>query len=100
MALKLTFLSYEHKIVGTKASQPSPETGGGILADEMGLGKTLTTISMIIRTAGDAKAFAANKGDFGDARAENLDSNQYLASRSTLVVCPSPCKSLSPFYRL
>lgn len=75
-----------------KTSQPPSENGGGILADEMGLGKTLTVISAIIRTAGDAKSFVERKEG---TPPENLDTSQHLASRSTLVVCPSPCELLS-----
>jgi SNF2 family DNA or RNA helicase len=74
-----------------KTSQPPSENGGGILADEMGLGKTLTVISAIIRTAGDAKSFAERK----EGTPENPDTSQHLASRSTLVVCPSLRELLS-----
>jgi SWI/SNF-related matrix-associated actin-dependent regulator of chromatin subfamily A3 len=68
------------------------ETGGGILADDMGLGKTLAVISTIIRTANEAKSFAEKQNNTLHQSRGHNESSKYVASRSTLVLCPSPCK--------
>jgi hypothetical protein len=87
----LTFTSYEHLITGSKVTNCPVETVGGILADDMGLGKTLTMISTIVRTADTARLFAQNSEKSSEI---NGGEHSKVASRSTLVIIPSPCESL------
>jgi SWI/SNF-related matrix-associated actin-dependent regulator of chromatin subfamily A3 len=68
------------------------ETGGGILADDMGLGKTLTVLSTIIRTANEAKAFGEKRPRLLPQVKGSDDPISNITSKSTLVLCPSPCK--------
>lgn len=86
------YSSYEHKILGSKASRVPVETGGGILADDMGLGKTLTVLSTIIRTANEAKAFAEKESNLLHQQKGCNGPMGNITSKSTLVLCPSPCK--------
>ena len=69
------------------------ETVGGILADGMGLGKTLTMISTIVRTAEAARLFAENDGDVSETKSDEV---RRVASRSTLVIVPSPREFHAP----
>ena len=60
---------------------------GGILADEMGLGKTLTTISLISERP---YIYNANKiEDNFHYETKNIGGNEYLVTKSTLILCPS-----------
>ena len=79
-----------HTVVGTRHSEPDPDTVGGILADEMGLGKTLTMLASIIDSITHACEFAAAPpGRRGERRV-----------KCTLVVVPSvrryTCINVSP----
>jgi SWI/SNF-related matrix-associated actin-dependent regulator of chromatin subfamily A3 len=86
--------SYQHSITELKTTLCPIETIGGIIADDMGLGKTLTVISTIIRTAHEAKLFAASEDDPVEAPGtkEIMKSPSQILSRSTLVIVPSSCK--------
>jgi hypothetical protein len=54
----------------------------------MGLGKTLTMLAAIIRTAGTAKEFSHGISNDFHLGVEQ----EFIPSRATLVVVPSPCK--------
>jgi len=60
---------------------------GGILADDMGLGKTLVILSTIAGSLGRASDFVSK------SQRKDHGTLPLVASRSTLVICPSSCKS-------
>jgi SWI/SNF-related matrix-associated actin-dependent regulator of chromatin subfamily A3 len=68
----------------------SRDARGGILADDMGLGKTLVILSTVAGSLSRANAFVSrNKG-------QAPGSSAVVASRSTLVICPSSRMSYLP----
>ena len=87
-------------ITGDKTEAIPNETGGGILADDMGLGKTLSVISTIIRTASAALSFAHDEVDHRIASNDTLKKLSRIKSRSTLVLVPSPCRFIFPYFFL
>ncbi|KAK0669910.1 SNF2 family N-terminal domain-containing protein [Cercophora samala] len=74
--------SYRHIITGGRSKEPR-DVKGGIIADDMGLGKTLVVLSTIAGSMSRANAFLSA------ARNEAPGSATSVASRSTLVICPS-----------
>ncbi|VBB81747.1 Putative protein of unknown function [Podospora comata] len=73
---------YQHIITGGR-SKEARDVQGGIIADDMGLGKTLVVLSTIAGSMGRASAFLSQGKNPGQRSAA------VVASRSTLVVCPS-----------
>jgi SWI/SNF-related matrix-associated actin-dependent regulator of chromatin subfamily A3 len=82
---------FRHTITGAR-SETAEGALGGILADDMGLGKTLTMLAAIATSLPRAEQFVESSMT---AIGDDTGHSAPIRLKSTLVVVPSECKSIS-----